>query len=103
MPGVSGAGSLIRTIRLALVMRKSIPYEIVAAVSGMLGAVLLVFTYYPVINPIQYRFDNHHEPAPVSRYILGTPFSLLILSGAWYFSRKAQKLKRDEKDSKHER
>jgi len=38
----------------------------------------------------------------VSRYILGTPFSLLILSGAWYFNRKAQKLKRDEKDSKHE-
>ena len=102
MPGVSGAGSLIRTISLALVMRKSIPYEIVAAVSAMLGAVLLVFTYYPVINPIQYRFDNHHELAAVSRYILGTPFSLLILSGAWYFNRKAQGLKRDEKDSKHE-
>src|SRR6266852_9870150 len=101
MPSVRTVRSLIQTISLAVVMRKSVPFEIVGAVSAMLGAVLLVFTYYPVINPIRYRIDNHHEPAPVSRYILGTPVSLLILSGAWYFNRKAQKLKRDEKDSKH--
>jgi hypothetical protein len=83
-------------------MKKSIPYEILAMTSAMVGAVLLVFTYYPVINPIQYRIDNHRETAPVSRYILGTPVSLLILSGAWYLNRKTQKLKRDEKDSKHD-
>jgi glycerol uptake facilitator-like aquaporin len=83
-------------------MKKSIPYEIVAAVSAMLGAVLLVFVYYPVINPIRYRIDSHHETAPLSRYILGTPVSLLILSGAWYFNRKAQRRKRDEKDVKHD-
>jgi hypothetical protein len=69
---------------------------------AMVGAILLVFTYYPNINPIQYRIDNHRETAPISRYILGTPASLLILSGAWYFNRKTQKLKRDEKNSKHD-
>jgi hypothetical protein len=82
-------------------MQKSIPYEILAMTSAMVGTVLLVCTYYPVINPIQYRIDNHSETAPMIRYILGTPVSLLILSGAWYFNRKTQKLKRDEKDSEH--
>ncbi|MDB6067987.1 MAG: hypothetical protein JWR26_4195 [Pedosphaera sp.] len=80
-------------------MKKSIPYEIIAAVSAMLGAVLLVFVYYPIINPIQFGIDNHQGTAPLARYILGTPVSLLILSGGWYFNRKAQKLKRDEIDS----
>ena len=84
-------------------MKKSIPYEILAMTTAMLGVVLLVFTYYPVINTIQYRFDNPREIAPFSRFILGTPVSLLILSGAWHLNRKTQKLKRDEKAEKHER
>jgi hypothetical protein len=83
-------------------MKKSLPYEILAAVTAMVGAVFLVFTYYPIINPIQYGIDNHRETVPVSRFILGTPVSLLIMSGAWYFNRRAQKLKRDEKDGEHE-
>lgn len=78
------------------------PYEILATVSAMVGAVLLVFTYYPIINPTQYRIDNHRETAPESRYVLGTPVAFLILSGAWYLNRKTQKLKRDEMNSKHE-
>jgi glycerol uptake facilitator-like aquaporin len=83
-------------------MKKSIPYEILAMASAMVGAVLLVFTFYPVINPIQYRIDNDRETAPVSRYIFGAPVSFLIVSGAWYLNRKTQKLKRHEKDSKHD-
>jgi hypothetical protein len=83
-------------------MKKSLSCEILAAVTAMVGVVLLVFTYYPIINPIQYRIDNHRETAPVSRFILGTPVSLLMLSGAWYFNRKTQKLKRDQKDGEHE-
>lgn len=83
-------------------MKKSAPYETVAAISAMLGAILLVFTYYPVINPIQYRLDNDKESASPSRYIFGTPASILILSGSWFFNLKARRLKRDEKDSHHE-
>jgi hypothetical protein len=77
-------------------MKKSIPYEILTALTGMAGAILLVFTYYPIINPMQYRIDNDRETAPVSRFIIGTPVSLLILSGAWYFNRKTQNLKQAE-------
>ena len=83
-------------------MKKSVRFEILAATSMMVGAVLLVFVFYPNINPIQYRIDNHQQAAPMSRYILGTPISFLILAGAWYFNRKAQKLKRDEKAAKHD-
>jgi hypothetical protein len=82
-------------------MRKSIRYEILAATAAMIGVVLFVFTYYPIINPIQYGLDNDRESAPLGRYLLGTPISILILSGAWYFNRKTQKLKRDERNSKH--
>jgi hypothetical protein len=77
-------------------MKKSIPYEILTALTGVAGAILLVFTYYPIINPMQYRIDNDRETAPVGRFIIGTPVSLLILSGAWYFNRKTQKLKQAE-------
>ncbi|HWY74569.1 MAG TPA: hypothetical protein VN281_03075 [Verrucomicrobiae bacterium] len=83
-------------------MKKSLLYEILAAVTAMVGVVLLVFTDYPIINPIQYGIDNHRETAPVSRFILGIPVSLVILSVAWYFNRRAQKLKRNEEDVEHE-
>ena len=33
----------------------------------------------------------------MSRYVIGTPIAVLTLSAAWYFNRKAQKLKRAEK------
>jgi len=82
-------------------MKKSVVFEIMATVSAMVGVVLLVFTYYPVINPIQYRIDNHRETPPVSRFIVGTPFSLLILSGAWYLNCKARKLKQEKKNIIH--
>ncbi len=81
-------------------MKKSASYEILAAVLGMIGVILLVFTYYPILNPIQYKIDHHHATAPLSRFIIGTPFSLLFLSVAWFFNHKTQKLKRDENNPK---
>ena len=83
-------------------MKKSIPYELIAATLMMVGVVLLVFTFYPNINPTPSRMANRHETAPMSRYIFGTPVSLLILAAAWYFNRAAQRLKRVEKDGKPE-
>ena len=90
-------------IKLTHAMKKSVPYEIIAAASGMCGAVLLVAVYYPVINPVQFRIDNHQASAPLSSYIFGTIPSLLVLSGAWYFNRKAQSLKQQAETAKHEK
>jgi hypothetical protein len=77
-------------------MRKSLPYEIIAAVSAVLGALILVVVYYPLLNPIQYEIDSHQDLPSVGYYIFMTPIPLAILSASWYFNRKAQQLKREE-------
>ena len=76
-------------------MKKTMLYEIFAVVLAMTGAILLVFTYYPIINPIQYRIDSHGETVQATRLLVGTAISLMILSGNWYFNRKTRKLKSD--------
>jgi ABC-type nickel/cobalt efflux system permease component RcnA len=81
-------------------MKKSGPYEFVAAVLAVLGALLLVAVYFPVLNPAQWSIDSQQEGAPLSRYLLGTTASMLVLSGAWYFNRKAAKLRREEQNAK---
>ena len=83
-------------------MKKSTQYKIQAMTLAIVGAVLLSFTYCPVTNPIQIRIDDGLVTTPMRSYIIGTLASLLILSGAWYFNRKAQNLKRGEIDSNHE-
>lgn len=75
-------------------MRKSVPYEIIAAILLTLGAVLLVVVWFPVINPAQYEMLSHQESPPLARYLVGTPVALLVLARAWYFNRKARTLKR---------
>jgi predicted Co/Zn/Cd cation transporter (cation efflux family) len=76
-------------------MKKTMLFKILAVLLAMSGAILLVFTYYPIINPIQYRIDSHGETVQARRLLVGTPVSLMILSGAWYFNRKTRKLKSD--------
>jgi hypothetical protein len=79
-------------------MKKNVPYEAIAAIMMIFGAFLIVAVYFPVINPGQYRLESHQETAPLSRYIIGTPISLLILGGAWHFNRKARRMKQDENE-----
>jgi hypothetical protein len=74
-------------------MRKSVPYEIIAAILMALGAVLLVVVWFPVINPAQYEMLSHQKSPPLARYLVGTPVALLVLARAWYFNRKARTLK----------
>jgi hypothetical protein len=80
-------------------MRKSLSYEIIAAVSAMLGVLILVAVYYPLLNPIQYRIDSHEDPPSVGYYMVMTPIPLAVLWASWKFNRKAQQLKREEKKS----
>ena len=79
-------------------MRKSLPYEILAAISAIVGAVVLVVIYFPILNPGQYRIETLHEVPSVAYYIIATPFPLLILGAAWYWNRKAQRMRRDKND-----
>lgn len=64
----------------------------------MLGALILVAVYYPLLNPIQYEIDSHKDLPSVGYYIIMTPISLAILWASWKLNRKAQQLKREEKE-----
>jgi len=83
-------------------VKKSLPYEIIAAVSAIVGAGILIAVYFPILNPGQYRIEAHHESPSVAYYIIVKPFPLLILGVAWYWNRKAQRMKRDMKDAEHD-
>jgi len=84
-------------------MKKSLPCEIIAAVLAMLGALILVAVYYPLLNPIQFKIDSHEELPSAGYCIFMTPIPLAILCGSWYFNRKAQQLKRAAKQLEKKR
>ena len=75
-------------------MKRSQCYEIAAATIAILGAVLLVSVYFPIINPDQYHIDSHGGTLSVWRFIFGTPFSLAILCASWRVNLRAQALKK---------
>jgi uncharacterized membrane protein YedE/YeeE len=76
-------------------VKKSLPYEIIAVVLAMIGAIILVSVYYPLLNPVQFKIDSHQDTPSVGYFIFATPIPLLILSASWYFNRKAQHIKRE--------
>lgn len=70
-------------------MKKSLPYEIAAVVSGILGAFILVGVYMPLINPGLTRIHTNEDAPSLSYYIFTTPIPLLILIASWRFNKKA--------------
>lgn len=83
-------------------MKKSFPYEMLAATLALFGAAFLVAVYFPLLNPGLFKIESHNRDAPIAWYIFGTPIALLILCLSWFYNRKAQKLKRGE-EAKHHR
>jgi hypothetical protein len=77
-------------------MKASVAYESIGAVLALVGAVALVAVYYPLLNPVQFNLDTGQDYVPLSRYIFGTPGSLLILAAAWHSNCKARRLKLGE-------
>jgi hypothetical protein len=77
-------------------MKKHQFYEAIGITLAMPGAVLLVAVFYPLINPIQYQLDSHGNHPPLSRYVIGTLISLLLVAAGWHYNRRAQKLKRKD-------
>jgi lysylphosphatidylglycerol synthetase-like protein (DUF2156 family) len=81
-------------------MKVSSTYESIAASLAVVGAIALVTVYYPILNPVQFSLDFGQDNASLSRYFIGTPVSLLILTIAWHFNSNARKLKKEEKNAK---
>ncbi|MGI8977664.1 MAG: hypothetical protein ACR2FY_00410 [Pirellulaceae bacterium] len=70
-------------------MKTSTHYEVLASILAVCGAIALVFVYYPLLNPVQFRLTPGPEIEPSVRYFFGTPAALLILAAAWHFNCKA--------------
>jgi hypothetical protein len=83
-----------------IAMKTSSAYESIAAGLAVVGAIALVAVYYPILNPIQSSLDSGQDNAPLSRYFIGTPASLVILAIAWYFNSKSRKLRKERENSK---
>jgi hypothetical protein len=74
-------------------------YELIAAISVTLGAVMLAYTYYPFLNPLQFQLDNPGSTGFIWRLVIGTPISLFILLSAWRFNLKARRLKGEDAET----
>jgi hypothetical protein len=81
-------------------MRKSLPYEIAAAVTALVGAGILVGVYFPLLNPRQYRVETGRLEEPLAYFLFLTPIPIVILVVSWRLNRKAQALKQEEKNAK---
>lgn len=79
-------------------MKKSLPYEIAAAVMALVGAGILVAVYFPLLNPGQYKIETGHVGEPISHYALLTPIPVVILVVSWRLNRKSQALKQAQKN-----
>jgi uncharacterized membrane protein len=86
-------------------VKKPLPYEIAATLLALFGVFLLVGLYMPVLNPGLTRIETHQELPSVGYYIVLTPIPLAVLLASWYFNRKAQQLKGEEKkpEGKHKK
>jgi len=81
-------------------MKKSIPYEIAAIITALVGAGILVCVYFPLLNPGMHKVETGHIGEPLGYYILLTPIPLVILIASWRLNRTAQKLKREDQETR---
>lgn len=81
-------------------MKKSLPYEIAAALSALIGAFILVAVYFPLLNPGLHKVETGRTGEPLGYYLVITPFPVLILVASWLLNRKAQRIKKQEEDDK---
>ena len=69
--------------------------EAAAASLMVIGAMALVTTFFPIINPGVWRtMTKRSEPSLVQRYSIGIPIATVIIGGAFYFNRRAQNAKK---------
>ena len=79
--------------------------EAIAAVLMVFGAVALMLTFFPLINPPQWEImTRHSDPSLTLRYAAGSVITSAILAGAFHFNRLAkQARKKQDQDAKSTR
>lgn len=79
-------------------MKKQSMYEILACVSGLVGAVLLICALMPFINPGFFEVSEDGEDSPGIIFLTGVLSSLAILGIAWCFNQRARMIKQGTKE-----
>ncbi len=81
-------------------MKRHHLYEAIGMLMALFGAFALVAAFGPMINPGMHKVETGRSEEPLGYYVFSVSISVLILSAAWYFNRKAQQIKRDEEGRK---
>jgi hypothetical protein len=76
-------------------MKKLHICEAIAAGAGLIGAIILVAGFMPIINPQFVDVNETSNYSPRMAFLLPTLFSLPILGLAWHFNKKAQLIRRE--------
>jgi hypothetical protein len=64
-------------------------FEILSTILLVFGAITIVITIFPVINPRQ--FEIMGGISSPERYFLGLGFGVILLASAYYLNRRAHK------------
>ena len=70
---------------------KKLVTEACGAALMTIGAFVLVATYFPLLNPTQYRLNSDGSESLVLRYVIGTAISLATLACSWKCNRHAKR------------
>jgi len=80
--------------RLRWKMKQSYTYETLAAVTGILGAFVLVTGLMPFINPGFVDLRHSGEYSPRMEFLAPTLLSLPLLGVSWHLNKKAQAIRK---------
>jgi hypothetical protein len=79
-------------------MKKQSMYEILACVSGLVGAVLLICALMPFINPGFFEVNEDGEDSPGIIFLTGVLSSLAMVGIAWCFYQRARIIEQGTKE-----
>ncbi len=68
--------------------------EAAAAATMVFGAVALMITFFPIINPAQHKFYAYESDSLILRYVVGSLVTSLILGLAFWLNRRAKECRR---------
>lgn len=68
--------------------KRNLFHEAMAAGLMIFGAVALVYTLFPWINPIQYEMNASGDESMWGRLVIGGGVTAALLAGAFHFNRK---------------
>jgi hypothetical protein len=74
-------------------MKRHLIYEAIGMLLAIFGAFFLFAVLMPIVNPGMFKLKTGLDTVPLKYYFTSVPIPLLVLATAWFFNKKAQRLK----------